>query len=153
MKPRRIGNTEVSPMGFGGWAIGGPFTTPQGQPAGWGEVDDAESIAAIRGAFDSGITLFDTANVYGTGYSERILAQALGDHRDAVVLAGSVLTKAAPIRRLVRAALTELWPQASFTEAYSGEAGAVALAIARHQGAPISETTLARLRGETAGSP
>lgn len=87
METRWIGDIEVSAMGFGGWAIGGPFTTPDGQPAGWGKVDDAESIAAIQASFDSGITLFDTANVYGTGHSERILAQALRGRRDEVVLA------------------------------------------------------------------
>jgi aryl-alcohol dehydrogenase-like predicted oxidoreductase len=86
MDPRLIGYIESSPMGFGGWAIGGPFTAG-GQPAGWGEVDDQESIAAIRAAFDAGITLFDTANVYGTGHSERILAQALEGHRNQVVVA------------------------------------------------------------------
>ena len=86
MRARHIGDIEVSPMGFGGWAIGGPFIAG-GQPAGWGEVDDRESIAAIRTAFDAGITLFDTANVYGTGHSERVLAQALEGHRSEVVLA------------------------------------------------------------------
>jgi aryl-alcohol dehydrogenase-like predicted oxidoreductase len=87
-------------MGFGGWAIGGPFATLEGQPLGWGEVDDAESIAAIRAAFDAGITLFDTANVYGTGHSERVLAQALAGHRDEVVLAtkwGNTMQEAARI--------------------------------------------------------
>ena len=74
-------------MGFGGWAIGGPFFSPDGDPFGWGEVDDGESIAAIRTAFDAGITLYDTANVYGTGRSERVLAQALAGKRDQVVLA------------------------------------------------------------------
>jgi aryl-alcohol dehydrogenase-like predicted oxidoreductase len=87
MGTKRIGEMEVSPMGFGGWAIGGPFALPDGQPAGWGEVDDEESIAAVRAAFDAGITLFDTANVYGTGHSERILAQALEGRRREVVLA------------------------------------------------------------------
>lgn len=85
--PRLIGYIESSAMGFGSWAIGGPFSLPDGEPAGWGEVDDNESIAAVRAAFDAGITLFDTANVYGTGHSERILAQALAGHRDEVILA------------------------------------------------------------------
>ena len=86
-EPRLIGDIETSPMGFGSWAIGGPFALPDGQPAGWGQVDDNESIAAIRAAFDGGITLFDTANVYGTGHAERVLARALAGHRDEVVLA------------------------------------------------------------------
>src|SRR5262245_57054749 len=63
-------------LGFGCWAIGGPFGRP-GAPAGWGEVDDAESIAAIRKGLDLGVTLFDTADVYGTGRSEKILGKAL----------------------------------------------------------------------------
>jgi aryl-alcohol dehydrogenase-like predicted oxidoreductase len=87
MQPRKIGNIEVSPTGFGGWAIGGPFTNDAGDPLGWGQIDDRESITAIRTAFDAGITLFDTANVYGAGHSERVLARALAGHRDEVVLA------------------------------------------------------------------
>ena len=74
-------------MGFGGWAIGGLFFSPAGEPFGWGEVDDDESIAAIRASFDAGITLFDTANVYGTGRSEEVLARALAGKREQVVLA------------------------------------------------------------------
>jgi aryl-alcohol dehydrogenase-like predicted oxidoreductase len=74
-------------MGFGGWAIGGPFFSPDGEPFGWGEVEDDESIAAIRASFDAGVTLFDTANVYGTGRSEEVLARALAGRRDQVVLA------------------------------------------------------------------
>jgi aryl-alcohol dehydrogenase-like predicted oxidoreductase len=87
MRNRLIGYIESSPMGFGGWAIGGPFSSVAGEPLGWGQVDDDESIAAVRAAFDAGITLFDTANVYGTGHSERLLAQALSGHRDEVILA------------------------------------------------------------------
>ena len=84
---RRIGNIEVSAMGFGGWAIGGPFASPDGQPLGWGDVDDDESIAALRTAHEAGVTLFDTANVYGTGHSERVIARAFSGHRDEVVYA------------------------------------------------------------------
>jgi aryl-alcohol dehydrogenase-like predicted oxidoreductase len=73
-------------LGFGCWAIGGPFGRP-GSPAGWGEVDDAESIAAIRRGLDLGVTLFDTADVYGTGHSERILGEALKHDRDRVAIA------------------------------------------------------------------
>jgi aryl-alcohol dehydrogenase-like predicted oxidoreductase len=86
-EPRLIGEIESSPMGFGAWAIGGPFFSSQGDPLGWGEVDDDESVAAVRAAFDAGMTMFDTANVYGTGHSERILAKALQGKRDQVILA------------------------------------------------------------------
>jgi aryl-alcohol dehydrogenase-like predicted oxidoreductase len=77
---------EVSAMGMGCWAIGGPWTI-NGNQAGWGDVDDEESIRAIRRALDLGITLFDTAANYGAGQSERILGQALADRRDEVIIA------------------------------------------------------------------
>ncbi|HEX4226804.1 MAG TPA: aldo/keto reductase [Pseudonocardiaceae bacterium] len=78
---------EVSPVGFGCWAIGGPFVGGDGKPAGWGEVDDAESIAAINRALELGVTFFDTADVYGVGHSETVLGQALAGRRDRVVIA------------------------------------------------------------------
>jgi aryl-alcohol dehydrogenase-like predicted oxidoreductase len=76
----------VPPLGMGCWAVGGPFWH-DATPLGWGEVDDDESTRAIRLAFDLGITLFDTADVYGTGRSERVLGRALSGHRDQVVIA------------------------------------------------------------------
>ncbi|WP_239134719.1 aldo/keto reductase [Streptomyces sp. SID12488] len=78
---------EVSPLGFGCWAIGGEWGAPDGQPLGWGRVDDDESVRAVRRALDLGVTFFDTADVYGTGHSERILGRALGKHRADVVIA------------------------------------------------------------------
>jgi aryl-alcohol dehydrogenase-like predicted oxidoreductase len=79
-------NIEVSAMGLGCWAIGGP-TWAGDTPVGWGEVDDAESIAAIHRALDLGVTFFDTADVYGTGHSERVLAGALAGRKHEVVIA------------------------------------------------------------------
>src|SRR5918996_5373580 len=76
---------QVSALGLGCWAIGGPFTS-NGRPAGWGEVDDDESTRAIRHALDLGVTLFDTADVYGCGHSERVLGWALAGRRDEVVI-------------------------------------------------------------------
>jgi aryl-alcohol dehydrogenase-like predicted oxidoreductase len=78
---------EVSALGFGCWAIGGEWQTPDGQPLGWGKVDDDESVRAIRRALDLGVTFFDTADAYGTGHSERVLARALGKRRDDAVIA------------------------------------------------------------------
>jgi aryl-alcohol dehydrogenase-like predicted oxidoreductase len=80
---------EVSALGLGCWAIGGPWTF-NGQPAGWGEVDDDESIRAIRRALELGVTLFDTADVYGCGHSERVLGRALARRRDDVVIVTKV---------------------------------------------------------------
>ena len=76
----------VSEIGFGCWAIGGPFTM-DGKPDGWGAADDRESIAAIRRALEMGITLFDTADVYGAGHGEEVLGRALAGRRDEVVVA------------------------------------------------------------------
>ena len=80
---------KVSEVGFGCWAIGGPFTDSAsgGIPVGWREADEAESAAALRRAYELGITFFDTADVYGTGHSERVLGRALAGHRDEVVIA------------------------------------------------------------------
>ncbi len=88
MLKRRLGrsNLMVSPMGLGCWAIGGLWTF-DGEPAGWGQVDDAESVRAIHCALDLGIDFFDTAANYGCGHSERILGQALADRRSQVIVA------------------------------------------------------------------
>jgi hypothetical protein len=77
---------EVSDIGFGCWAIGGPVTM-DGKPDGWGAVDDGESVAAVRRALELGVTFFDTADVYGAGHSEQVLGRALAGRRDEVVIA------------------------------------------------------------------
>jgi aryl-alcohol dehydrogenase-like predicted oxidoreductase len=93
MFKRRLGrsNLEVSAMGLGCWAIGGPWDWLEAngsrEPVGWGQVDGAESIRAIHYALDAGVNFFDTAANYGSGHSERILAQAIAGRRDKVILA------------------------------------------------------------------
>ncbi len=89
MITRRLGRSEivVSAMGLGCWAIGGPWTMRGCGQSGWGQVDDSESIRAIRWAVDAGITLFDTSDCYGCGHSERILGKALGKRRRQVIVA------------------------------------------------------------------
>jgi len=77
---------SVSAMGMGCWAIGGPFWRGD-TPAGWGEVDDAESVRAVHACMDLGLNFFDTADVYGAGHSERVLGAALKGKRDQVVIA------------------------------------------------------------------
>lgn len=90
---RRLGrsNLEVSALGLGCWAIGGPWTwlepNDETGPTGWGQVDDAESIRAIHYALDAGVNFFDTAANYGCGHSEEILSQAIGARRDKVIIA------------------------------------------------------------------
>jgi aryl-alcohol dehydrogenase-like predicted oxidoreductase len=82
---------QVSAVGMGCWAMGGPWQFVEGDgttiPAGWGAVDDKESIGAVHAAIDAGVTLFDTAANYGAGHSERILGRALAGTRDDVVIA------------------------------------------------------------------
>ena len=81
---------EVSAMGLGCWAIGGPwefFNGEEAYPAGWGKVDDEESVRAIHAGLDLGVNFLDTAANYGAGHSERILAKALEGKRSEVVIA------------------------------------------------------------------
>ena len=77
---------KISALGMGCWAIGGPYWN-SGKAVGWGKVDDDESIRAIHRALELGCNFFDTANVYGTGHSEQVLARAFKDRRDQVVIA------------------------------------------------------------------
>jgi aryl-alcohol dehydrogenase-like predicted oxidoreductase len=88
MATRTLGRSgiQVSPMGFGCWAIGGPYWAGE-QPLGWGEVDDEESVRALHRALDLGVNFFDTADIYGAGHSERVLGRALAGRRDEVVIA------------------------------------------------------------------
>ncbi|MFD5162476.1 aldo/keto reductase [Streptomyces hawaiiensis] len=86
-RPLGRGGIEVSALGFGCWAIGGEWQAADGQPLGWGTVDDEESVRAVRRALDLGVTFFDTADTYGAGHSERVLGRALGKRRADVVVA------------------------------------------------------------------
>lgn len=65
----------------GGWQAGRDL---------WVGIDDRETVAALEAALDAGITTFDTAEDYGAGHSERMLARALGHRRDEIVLATKV---------------------------------------------------------------
>jgi aryl-alcohol dehydrogenase-like predicted oxidoreductase len=73
-------------MGLGCWAIGGPWTL-DGTPAGWSQVNDAESLRAIHSGLDLGVNFFYTAANYGAGHSERLLGQAFKGRRDQVIIA------------------------------------------------------------------
>jgi myo-inositol catabolism protein IolS len=83
MQKRQLGKSkiEISPIIFGGWQAG---------KSGWTSINDDDTIAAHRAALDAGMTTFDTAEAYGEGYSERILAQAIGDRREEIVIATKV---------------------------------------------------------------
>ncbi len=68
---------ETSVIGYGGWPMGRGM---------YGTFDDDEAIAAARASYENGVTLFDTAAVYGWGYGETLMGKALKDIRDNVVL-------------------------------------------------------------------
>ncbi len=79
MKYRELGRTgwNVSEISFGAWAIGGD----------WGTVDDKASLHALERAIDLGVNFIDTADVYGDGRSERLVAQALKGKRQDIHVA------------------------------------------------------------------
>jgi aryl-alcohol dehydrogenase-like predicted oxidoreductase len=79
LEKRQLGRTDyrVSPIGFGAWAIGGT----------WGDVDDAVSMRALHAALDAGVDFFDTADVYGDGRSERLIARLREERSEPFVVA------------------------------------------------------------------
>jgi len=83
MELRPLGKSElrITPIIMGTWQAGKIM---------WAGIEDAESVRAIRAAFDAGITTFDTAEAYGEGHSEQIIAKALFEVRKKVVYATKV---------------------------------------------------------------
>src|ERR1017187_1723537 len=79
MKYRSLGRTpwKVSEISFGAWAIG----------SAWGPVDDSESLAALHKAIDGGVNFIDTADVYGMGHSERLIARLKRERKEEIVVA------------------------------------------------------------------
>ena len=80
MRTMKIGRSgiEASVVGIGAWAIGGDSM--------WGASDDAESIRTIHRARELGVTLLDTAPVYGLGHSEEVVGKALAGRREDYIL-------------------------------------------------------------------
>ncbi|QSJ15132.1 aldo/keto reductase [Nostoc sp. UHCC 0702] len=83
MEKRTLGTSDVqiTPILMGTWQAGKRM---------WVGIEDADSIKTIRAAFEAGITTIDTAEAYGEGHSERIVAEALSDVRDRVEYATKV---------------------------------------------------------------
>ena len=79
MDYRELGRTgwKVSTISFGSWAIG----------SAWGNVDATESLSALHRAVDLGVNFFDTADVYGDGHSERLLAQLKRERSEEIIIA------------------------------------------------------------------
>jgi aryl-alcohol dehydrogenase-like predicted oxidoreductase len=83
MRYRRLGDTniEVSEVGFGVWTVSTGW---------WGEVDNERSVRLLRRAYEKGINYFDTADTYGSGLGETLLADAFGHMRDQVVISTKI---------------------------------------------------------------
>ncbi|MBI3319768.1 MAG: aldo/keto reductase [Candidatus Omnitrophica bacterium] len=83
MRYRKIARTDltVSEVGFGVWTVATTW---------WGITDEAVGIRLLTQAFEQGVTFFDTADTYGNGLGETMLAKALGDRRDRIVIGTKV---------------------------------------------------------------
>jgi myo-inositol catabolism protein IolS len=121
MEKRRLGtsNVQITPILMGTWQAG---------KRQWVGIEDADSIKAIRAAFEAGITTIDTAEVYGQGHSEQIVAQALSDVRSQVEYATKVFANHLKYNQVIEACENSLknlktdyidlyqihWPSGSF---------------------------------------
>jgi aryl-alcohol dehydrogenase-like predicted oxidoreductase len=121
MQTRLLGNTNIaiSPIILGTWQAG---------KKGWVGIDDATVIHAMQAALEAGITTFDTAEIYGDGYSEELVGKALADRRDRVVLATKVFPNHLRFNQVIEACEQSLrrlqtevidlyqihWPSGSF---------------------------------------
>lgn len=96
MMTRQLGDSgiQITPIIFGTWQAG---------KSGWVGIEDAEVIQAMRSAYEAGVTTFDTAEVYGNGYSEQLVAEALADVRDRVVFATKVFANHLEYQQVIEA--------------------------------------------------
>jgi len=88
MQYKSLGRTgfEVSTVSFGAWAIGGT----------WGDLDDTEAMRCLHRALDLGINFFDTADVYGDGHSERLLARLRRERGETFYVATKIGRRSSP---------------------------------------------------------
>jgi aryl-alcohol dehydrogenase-like predicted oxidoreductase len=88
MQYKALGRTgfEVSTVSFGAWAIGGT----------WGDLDDGEAMRCLHRALDLGVNFFDTADVYGDGHSERLIARLRRERRDPFWVATKIGRRSSP---------------------------------------------------------
>jgi aryl-alcohol dehydrogenase-like predicted oxidoreductase len=122
---------SISALGMGCFGLGGPFMRSNGTYLAYGKVNDEDSIKTVHRAIELGINVFDTADVYGVGRSEKVLGKALKEYRDDVVIAtkfGSVFEEGNPrtpsaknttpeyIRKAIEASMKRL--QTDFIDIY-----------------------------------
>lgn len=96
MEKRKLGKSDVqiTPILMGTWQAGKKM---------WVGIEDADSIKTIRAAFEAGITTIDTAEVYGEGHSERIVAEALSDVREQIQYATKVFPNHLKYQQVIEA--------------------------------------------------
>ena len=80
-RPLDAHGPELTVVGLGAWAIGGPSTVDS-----WGPQDDDVSVATVRRALDDGVNWIDTAPIYGLGHSEEIVGRAVHGRRHEVIV-------------------------------------------------------------------
>ena len=80
MKYRILPRTDISvaEIGFGVWTVATNW---------WGKIEEADKFSLLNNAFDLGINFYDTADTYGEGYGEEVLAKGLGHHRHDIDIA------------------------------------------------------------------
>ena len=85
MKYRQLGNTDlkVSEVSFGTWGIGGD----------WGSSDDSDALCGLETAMEQGVNFFDTADVYGGGHAEELLAKATKGKEDEISYCDEILPR------------------------------------------------------------
>ncbi|MDX2098154.1 MAG: aldo/keto reductase [Leptolyngbyaceae cyanobacterium bins.59] len=121
MEKRSLGKTDIqiTPLIMGTWQAGKNM---------WVGIEDNDTLAAIRAAVDTGITTIDTAEIYGEGHSERIVARAIEDVRGQVILATKVFSNHLKYQQVIEACENSLrnlktdyidlyqihWPSGSF---------------------------------------
>lgn len=121
MQTRTLGTSDIqiTPILMGTWQAGKRM---------WTGIDDEESIKAIRAAVEAGITTIDTAEIYGEGHSEQVIAQAVSSKRDRLVYASKVFANHLKYEQVITACETSLknlntdyidlyqihWPSGSF---------------------------------------
>ena len=93
---RELGKSgiAITPIIFGTWQAG---------KSGWVGIEDADVIHAMKAAYDAGVTTFDTAEIYGNGYSEQLVGQALSDVRDRVIYATKVFPNHLKYQQVIEA--------------------------------------------------
>ena len=82
-KTMKKSGEKISAITVGTWAIGGKNS----MGGGYGEIDDQDSIEAIKAMIDGGVNLIDTAPIYGEGHSEEVVGKAIEGIRDKVLIA------------------------------------------------------------------